>query len=324
MKIFRFFLCLKLSLLLLSCDKKEKESFIEAEGVVDCQTVVLSSKVQADILEILKEEGSKIEAGDTIMILKSDYIQYQLKIAEANVIAAQAAYELTLKGAREEDIRLAEENLKQAEAVYEQAKTDFNRFEYLLKNNAISEKQAEEARLRFKVAETQYAAALEQFRKIKNIARPEEVKTAYSNLVKAKANAEIIRQNLKDCYVTSPISGFLQKLYVQVGELAAPMSKLCKIADLDNLKIYIYLTETDLAKLKLRQKAKAITNYGKEFAGIISFISNEAQFTPKNILTKDEKQNLVYETIVSVKNQNYELKIGMPVTVIIRTDERNN
>jgi len=245
-------------------------------------------------------------------------LKYQLQIAEANVLSAEAVYSLTLKGAPEEDIRAAEENLKQAETNLSQAKVDLDRFEYLFKNKAISNKQYEDAQYRQKIAEAQYSAALEQLKKIKNLARPEEVKNAFSNLLKAKANLEIIKQNIKDCYIISPLEGFIEKIFVEKGESVSQMSKICKIIDLKKLKVSIYLNEIDLLKIRANQSAKILTNSGYETIGKIIFISNEAQFTPKNILSKDEKLNLVYEVKISVENPDLKLKIGLPVSAIIQ------
>ena len=129
---------------LASCSEKNKDQ-IETEGIVEGTSSVVSSKVQADVFKIMKNEGEEIKAGDTIVILKSEYLKYQLQIAEANVLSAEAFYSLTLKGAREEDIRAAEENLKQAETNLSQAKVDLDRFEYLFQNKAISNKQYEDA-----------------------------------------------------------------------------------------------------------------------------------------------------------------------------------
>ncbi|HOP49035.1 MAG TPA: HlyD family efflux transporter periplasmic adaptor subunit [Ignavibacteriales bacterium] len=304
------------SLLLISCGNTNNAK-IEEEGITEGKVSTISAKVQGEVKQMIKNEGEFVHSGDTIIILKNDYLQYQLQIAKANVLSAEALYELSLNGARSEDIKTIEEQVKQNEINYQQAKIDLERYKTLFSQNMISAKQMEDVRNHYLIVEAQYKTSLEQLKKIKNISRPEEIKNARANLLKAQANLDNILQNIKDCYIIAPISGYINKIFVEIGENVNPQSSLCNITNLDELKVTIYLNENELKNIKYGQNVKVTTNSGLKLNGKVIFISDQAEFTPKNILKKDEKENLVYAVKILVNNKNQDLKIGMPVNIIV-------
>lgn len=307
-------LCI-LSLLLMfyNCNN-ENENYIEESGTIEATEVTLSSQVTGKVIKILKDEGDKISSGDTILIIDQESLLLQLKQAIANRDIAKAQYDLLLKGARKEDIKQAEESLKQAEANFILAKNDKDRMESLYQTNSINKRQYEESITRYEIALAQLNSAKELYNKIKNYARPEEIAQAKANYERAAASVEMIEKNIRDCYVISPINGFIVKKFVEVGENVSIMSSLVKISDLSEVKLSIYISETDLGKVKLGQKAEIRVDSFKDkvFKGTVIYISPEAEFTPKNIQTKEERTKLVFEVKIKIQNPNFELKAGMP------------
>lgn len=305
-------------LLLFGCNNNN-DKFITESGTIEATEVVISSQVSGKVIKIMKDEGDKVSTSDTILIIDKETLTLQLKQAIANRDIAKAQYDLLIKGARKEDIKQAEESLKQAEANFILAKNDKDRMENLYQSNSINKRQYEEALTRYEVALAQLNSAKANYNKIRNFARPEEIAQAKSNYEKAAASVELIKKNIRDCFVTSPINGFIVKKFVEVGETVSMMSSLVKVADLSNVKISIYVSETDLGKIKLGQKAKVTVDSFKDktFEGSVIYISPEAEFTPKNIQTKDERSKLVYEVKIKVQNPNFELKAGMPADVIV-------
>lgn len=299
-------------LLIYNCNNKN-ENYIEESGAIEATEVTLSSQVAGKVIKILKDEGDKIFAGDTILIIDQESLLLQLKQAIANRDIAKAQYELLLKGARKEDIKQAEESLKQAEANFILAKNDRDRMESLYQTNSINKRQYEEAITRYEIALAQLNSAKELYNKIKNYARPEEIAQAKANYERASASVEMIEKNIRDCYVISPINGFIVKKFVEVGENVSMMSSLVKISDLSEVKLSIYVSETDLGKVKLGQKAEIrVDSFDKVFNGTVIYISPEAEFTPKNIQTKEERTKLVFEVKIKIQNPDFELKAGMP------------
>ena len=123
-----------------------------------------------------------------------------------------------------------------------------------------------------------------------------------------------IEDQLRKCHITSPLTGTVLAQYAEAGELAAPGTPLFKVADMEQIYLRAYITSEQLAEIKLGQQVKVYADYGKEvrkeYPGIVTWISDTSEFTPKTILTKDERANLVYAVKIAVKNDGM-LKIGM-------------
>ena len=315
----RYFITASFSLLIFACSGNDKNSMIEESGTVEATESVISSQVAGRIINIIKDEGSQVAAGDTIVIIDHEALDIQLKQMIANREIAKAQLDLLIIGARREDIFQAEQTLNQAEVNFDIAKSDKERMDNLFKVNTISQKQYEDATARFNITQAQLNSAKENFNKMKNIARPEEVIQARANYQKTEAAVESINKNIRDCYVTSPMNGFVIKKFVELGESVSMLSSLFKVADLSKVKVMIYVSETEIGKVKLGQKAeiKVDSFPEKAFEGKVIFISPEAEFTPKNIQTKDERTKLVFAVNIEIPNPQQELKTGLPADVKI-------
>ena len=169
------------------------------------------------------------------------------------------------------------------------------------------------------ITQAKLKSAKENFEKVKNLARPEELKQAEANLNRSIANVNLIKKNLNDCYVTSPSSGYITKKFVEIGEIAGMMSSLFQVADLSSADLVIYVPETELGKVQLGQKAEiTVDTYpDKFFNGRVIYISPQAEFTPKNIQTQEERTKLVFAVKIKIDNPEFELKDGMPADASI-------
>jgi HlyD family secretion protein len=301
------------------CGNSNNKNTIAASGDIEATDVVVSSQVNGNVLSILKDEGQKVNAGDTIIILDHETYDYQLEQAEASSEAAEAQLELLKQGARKEDIQQGEDALKQAQINLNLAETNKDRMTKLYESNSITKKQYDDAVAAYNVAASQANAASENLTKLKNYARPEEIKQAEANVNKAAAAVKLLKKSVRDCYVTSPINGFIVNKYVEKGETVTMLSSLFKVSDLNPVKLDIYVSEDDLGKIKLGQKADVTTDtyQNKKYEGKVIYISPEAEFTPKNIQTKDERTKLVFEVKIQIDNSNFELKPGMPADAIV-------
>lgn len=308
-----------LSLLIFACSGNNRNSIIEESGTIEATESVISSQVAGKIIKIIKDEGAQATTGDTIVIIDHEALDIQRKQMIANREIAKAQLDLLIIGARREDINQAQQMLNQAEVNFETAKSDKERMDNLYKANTITQKQHEDATARFDIAQAQLNSAKENFYKIKNIARPEEITQARANYQKAEAVVESINKNIRDCYVTSPMNGFVVKKFVELGETVSMLSSLFKLSDLSKTKVTIYVSETEIGKIKLGQKAeiKVDSFPDKSFEGKVIYISPEAEFTPKNIQTKDERTKLVFAVKIEIPNPKQELKTGLPADVKI-------
>jgi len=301
------------------CGNNDNVNSIEASGNIEATNVIVSSKVNGEIEKILYDEGQFVSEGDTVMTIDHETLQLQLDQAEAGVEGARAQLNLLKNGARREDIKQAEEAVKQAQISFNLAKKDKERMENLHKSNSISQNKYDNAVAKFELADAQLKSAGEHLAKLKNFARPEEIQQAKANLNRQTAAANLLKKSINDSYVESPINGIIVEKFFEKGETVTQMSSLFKVSDLRTVDLKIYVSEEELGKVKLGQTADvSVDAYpGKNYSGKVTYISPEAEFTPKNIQTKDERTKLVFAVKLRVDNPKYELKPGMPADAVV-------
>lgn len=323
MKIFFRLLVLVSMIILISCSESGNEDYIEESGNIEAINILLSSQANGKVESVLFEEGNEVNKGDTIMVIDHPILKIKLKQALAGKSAAEAKLSLAKTGARREDIQLAEEKLNQTKENLKLTEENFSRMKNLYAEQAITKKQYDEIQSTYNIAKSQYNSAQNNLDKVKNITRSEELKQLEANYQSASANVEMIKQQITDSYVVSPINGFIVEQIVELGESVNYGTSLLKISNLNNVEVKVYVNEKNLGKVKLGQKAEISTDTyeDKIYEGKVAYISPEAEFTPKNIQTKDERTKLVFAVKIKIENQNYELKSGMPADVKIKVKD---
>lgn len=309
-----------LALALISCSDNGKNYLTEESGTIEARDVVLSSQTAGKIVKLNFDEGASVKKGDTLIVIDHEQYELQLKQAIASHDVAKAQLDLLIKGSRKEDVAQAGELFSQAESNLKLAEIDKQRMENLYNSNAVSKKQLDDAVLKLDLIKSQYNAAKENLTKIKNLARPEEIAQAKANLVKLDAGTDLLRKNIRDCFVISPIDGVIIKRFIEEGETVSMMSSLLKVTNLSKVEVVVYVSEKILPQIKLNQTADISTDGqpGKIFEGKVVFISPEAEFTPKNIQTKEERTKQVFAVKLEIENKTGELKTGLPVDVKIK------
>jgi HlyD family secretion protein len=296
------------------CSKKEDDGTISSTGTIESVNVTISSKVAGQIDALNFKEGDKIKEGDLLLTIDHDLLDIQLRQAQAGVDLAQAQYNLVKNGATKNDIKIQSDLVEQARINLDAAKTDRDRTENLYKENSITKQQYDNALSRYDLAAAQYQTAKDNLNKIKNITRPEDIESARANLNKAISAYDLLKQNINDCSVYAPVNGIISKKFIEKGEIVNPQSSLLKISDLETVNLMIYVSETELGKVKLNETADVTVDAYKDkvYKGRVIFISPEAEFTPKNIQTKDERTKLVFGVKLEIPNPQFDLKPGMP------------
>ncbi|MFQ5797476.1 MAG: HlyD family secretion protein [Bacteroidota bacterium] len=312
-------LLMALSLGFLGCSPGDDEQVI-ASGTLEATEVTVSAEVTGKVLELRIEEGSNVASDDTLAIL--DYTDYvlQLRQAEAALGVADAHYRIAKKGPREEDIQAAEQLLRQSEAQLENAERDYGRMKELFEAQSITKKQLDDAETKYLVGQAQFRSARENYQKLKTGFRTEEVDAARAQRDQANAQVDLIKEKIADCFITVPIAGTVTHRFVEIGELVIVGSSVARVANLDQMNLWIYVPEQEVAKVQLNQPIDVrIDAYPeKSYAGQVVFISADAEFTPKNIQTKDERIKLVFGVKIKVENPGHELKSGLPADATIR------
>ncbi len=316
----KIFALLIASALVWGCSDDGKNIIAEESGTIESTDVIISSQTAGRIIKMNADEGYEVKKGDTLLVADTELYELQLKQAIAGRDIAKAQLDLLIKGARKEDIAQAREIYNQASANLALAETDKKRMEALYEGRSISKKQLDDAMLRYDVSASQFNAAKQNLSKVENIARPEEIAQAKGNLEKAEAGIELLKKSIRDCYVVSPIDGIIVKRFVEQGETVGMMSSLFKVSNLSRVEVVIYVSEKSLPEIKLNQTAEITTDGepDKVRTGKVIFISPEAEFTPKNIQTKEERTKQVFAVKIAIDNQDGALKTGLPVDVKIK------
>ena len=320
-KVHKLFIYLLLLIfLVVSCHHSERQEWLKANGTIEAHMSRIAPKVSGRVLKVAVTEGQVVKPGALLVELDHDYLDLQLQQAEATVEQAKAQLRLLQQGARSEDIGQAEQQLKQAEINLSQARIDAQRFHRLYEQGGVTQKQKEDADNRLSLAEAQYAQAQENLKKLKAFSRPEEIRAAEARLAQAEAAADLLKQNIRDSVVTSPIAGVITERVVEPGELVNPGSTLVTISILDPVYLWIYISEKDLGRIKLGDEVRVkIDSFSdKDFIGKITYISPEAEFTPKNVQTEDDRVKLVFGVKVELRNPEGWLKPGLPADAYLK------
>ena len=287
---------------------------IEASGTIEATSVQVSSKSSGEILHLDASEGSSVEKGDLLAVIDHSTLDLQLGQARSGVDLARAQLDLVTAGARGEDLAQAREAVNQANETLSSAQEDFQRMESLFKAGAATKKQRDDAESRYTTARAQAASAEQGLKKLENFARPEDVKAALARVNQAVYSVRLLEKSIQDCAVRAPANGVVTEKLVEEGELAAPGTGLYVITDLDTVKLTIYVPETELGNIRLGEKARISIDSrpGAVFPGTVTWISPVAEFTPRDIQTKDERVKLVYAVRIEISNPDGVFKPGMP------------
>jgi HlyD family secretion protein len=304
----------------LSCAGNGTKDVISASGTIEAVEVHVASKVAGQLLKLAVEEGSRVRPGDELAVVDHATFDIQLRQAEAGVRLAEAQLALLVKGARSEDIRQAEAGLKQAEASLAVAEDDARRMRELAKTGSVTPKQRDDAEARLTVASAGRNFAAEALNKARTLARPEEIRAAEARLDQAQAAADLLRKTIADCTILAPAGGTVTHKAVEPGELVVQGATIVTLAELDSVYVMIYVTEKELGRVSLGAAAEVEIDAfpDKPFAGKVTFISPEAEFTPKNIQTKEDRVKLVFGVKVEIENREGLLKPGLPADAVIR------
>jgi HlyD family secretion protein len=304
----------------LACSTNGAKNIISASGTIEAVEVNVASKVSGQLLELAVEEGTRVKPGDRLALIDHETLDIQLRQAEAGVQLAEAQLALLIKGARVEDIRQAEAALKQAEASLKVAEDDAQRMRALVKTGSVTPKSRDDAEARLTVAWAQRNAAAEALSKVRKLARPEEIRAAEARLAQAHASADLLRKTIADSTITAPAGGIVTHKAVEAGELVTPGATVVTLVELDSVYVVIYVTEKVLGRIKLGDAAEVKIDAfpEKAFTGKITYISPEAEFTPKNVQTKEDRVKLVFGVKVEIENREGLLKPGLPADAVIR------
>jgi HlyD family secretion protein len=263
----------------------------KGSGFIEATEVVISAEVTGRLESLYISEGDQVTPGMALALV--DTTTYALRLAEA---VAQKHAAVT----REAAARLQVEKAVLDSSL---AEKEFSRISNLVGKGSASRQQYDQV-------ETRYHQAI----LATGVARA-ALRAASADIARVAASIDILREQLGECRPVSPLAGRVLTTYVNRGEFITAGKPLVRLGDLDTVWVKIYLPPRDLTGIKLRDKALVDPEDGRSepIEGWVSWISAEAEFTPKNVQTKEARADLVYGVEVTIPNPQEELKIGMPV-----------
>ena len=316
-----YILIVMLPSLMVGCgDRNGSEGIITASGTIEAIDVYVRTEVPGIILDYKLKEGDRVEQGDLICRLDSEKLEIQLQQARARQKELQYRLALTRKGARPEEIERAKSSMDKALKNLEDAERDYERAKELFQDEALPPAELDKAKLRVEVNERVVEIAQKEYEIIQQGSRPEEIKMAEAALEGVKQQVAYIQAQLADTLIYAPRSGIIAEKLAEEGEYLPAGGLVAKIIDVDNLWLMIYLTEVEFGRVKLGDLVKVtVDSYPEhEFTGRIIYLSPEAEFTPKNIQTRDERVKLVFGVKVGLEEPAGLLKPGMPADAFLK------
>ena len=268
----------------------------DASGSFEATEIIVSAEASGKIERLTLMEGQLLEKGEQVGLIDTT----QLYLQKMNLLT-------NVKGVRAQQPNI----VAQTASIKEQISTlqrEKQRTTNLIKANAATQKQLDDINSQIEVLEKQLAASESTLQKSsQNI-------TAQSSALDIQI--EQLEDRLQKSIIKSPIRGTVLNKYAEEGELAGMGTPLFKVANIDNMTLRVYVTNDQLKDVKLNDKVQVYVDQGDEsgsrkaYEGVVTWISDKSEFTPKTIQTKNERANLVYAMKVTVRNDGY-LKIGM-------------
>lgn len=281
-------------LFVMVCSCNNNSSVFDASGMFEATEITVSAEASGKISSYIVTEGMKVSSVDLLGIIDTTQLSLKRQQLVANIDAVES---------RRVDVASQLEVLRQQIATQEREQ---ERITKLVNANAANQKQLDDVKSNISLLNSQLTA---------------QQKTLYSNnksiqaeVKTLQAQLEMTNDQLIKSRIFSPIDGTVLTNYVHAGELTSMGQPLFKVADIDNMILRLYVTSAQMSELHIGQVVRVLTTFGEEnsheYEGTVTWISNKAEFTPKTIQTKDERENLVYAIKVAVKNDGY-IKIGM-------------
>ncbi|SYZ72100.1 conserved exported hypothetical protein [Candidatus Zixiibacteriota bacterium] len=291
MKWFTWLIPAALPLLIISCSGNNLAP--GGSGLIEATEVTLSAETAGQLKALHFDESDPIKTGDTVGMIDTLATSLLIQQAEAALSAARARVQTTALAIEQADYNLS------------LSKKEFDRIAALLKSGSANQQQ-------FDQVDNAYNQAM--------LARKQAAaahNSALADQARSIAAIDLLKKQFHDCFPVAPVNGTIVNKYVEAGELIVTGRQLVKIAKLDTVWVKVYLSPSDLTRIKLGSTAKVDPENGSQtpMNGTIAWISDVAEFTPKNVQTKEARADLVYAVKVTIPNPDGTLKVGMPVSV---------
>jgi len=294
-------------------------------GNIDLRQVELSFNNSERISAVLVQEGDRVRQGQLLARLDTSRLGPQVAQAEAQVAAQRQVVERLRRGSRPEEIAQARANVESAKADAVNARQQYERVKAAAESSggrAVRQQDVDNAKAALEVAEARLAVNQRALELAIAGPRKEEIAEAEARLKANQAELALLRQRLADTELFAPVDATVRTRILEPGEMANPQQPIFSLAVTDPKWVRAYVSEMDLGRVRPGMVASVVVDSfpQRSFEGWVGFISPVAEFTPKTVQTEELRTSLVYEVRVFVKDPADELRLGMPATVHLNTD----
>jgi HlyD family secretion protein len=289
-----------------------------ASGTVEATEASLGFQVPGRVERVAPREGDRVESNAELAALERSELDARLAQARAQLAAARALLAELQAGSRTEEIAQAREAFRAATDRHTDAQRDFERVQRLFEGGAVSQEAFDKAKLALDVATRQRDQAEQQLQLVEAGPRPERIAAQRAAVAQAEAAISQVEAQLANTVIRAPFAGVVTVRHREPGETVGAGVPVLTVINLEDRWVRIYIREDRLGAVQLGQSAtiRSDTWPDREYTGTVSFISSEAEFTPRNVQTTEERVKLVYAVKVRITGDPAnELKPGMPADV---------
>ena len=290
---------------------------VRASGHIEATEVRIASTIGGRLLSAPFHEGDPVDAGEVMATFDTTELRHELARARAELDAADAQLRLLLSGTRAEDLRRAEERLASARAELDAADRDLTRLRGLADRGTATTKTRDDASTRFEIAERAVATAQAELDKLVAGPRREEIAAARAHRAAAAALVAKLTYRMSEATVRAPCDGMVTSRVAEPGEVLFTGAPITVLTDLDHPWLNVWVDEPSLSRIALGDTAEVRVD-GQEapYKGTVTFVSDVAEFTPKNVQTPAERASLVFRVKIALDNADGIFKPGMPADAV--------
>jgi HlyD family secretion protein len=323
------------------CKNEQAFEGIEATGHTEMTETLVSSKVEGKVVKILVEEGQLVQKGDLLVELDHEELDAQIDALKSNLELAKLRYKKSIgarglvgsakanEQSRQAQIEMAKNNLREAKTNWDDTVNSFKRMQQLFQEGVISKAEYDRAYTQKEVGEAKYQAALNNLTMVRFNPETDDldtvVKQSDAQIKKAESELALLEIQQNNTQITAPVAGVISEKLIQLGELVRAGASLFTILNYSQPWVKIYLPLKEVERVFLNTKAYAIMDAfpDQKVYGRVIFISQEAEFTPKDYISKEERVKQVFAVKIGLENQEAFLKPGLPVDIFIETGKKS-
>jgi HlyD family secretion protein len=291
-----------------------------ASGTVEATDADLGFRLPGRLESVLAVEGMRVEAGTELARVDAREMDARVQAARAVAAAAEARLADLEQGSRPQELASAEAALRAAEERGEEAGRDAARAATLYEAGALSRQDMQRAATRLEVAREDEEQAGQRLHLLQEGPRPQTLRAQREEVAQAKAQLALVLAAADDAVIAAPFAGIVTTRHREPGEVVGAGTPVVTLLDPDDRWVRIYVREDVIGRIRvgLRAEIQSDTYPGRGYEGEVVFIGTEAEFTPRNVQTTEERTKLVYPVKVKITGDpGFELKPGVPADVTI-------